>query len=121
MLSADLKGKAVLVTGGASGIGLATVERFARCGAIVAMNHLADDARGPKEIARLTGEGLKVVGAPGDVAEPAAAATIVAATLDSTGKKLDYLINCAGTPGGTEPYNYDDLDPMTDEFWHNLM
>ena len=36
MLSADLKDKAVLVTGGASGIGLATVERFARCGAAVA-------------------------------------------------------------------------------------
>jgi 3-oxoacyl-[acyl-carrier protein] reductase len=121
MLSADLKDKAVLVTGGASGIGLATVERFARCGATVAMNHLADDARGPKEIVRLKGEGLRVFGAPGDVAKPADAATIVAAALGATNQRLDYLVNCAGTPGGTEPYNYDDLDAMTDAFWDKLM
>jgi 3-oxoacyl-[acyl-carrier protein] reductase len=121
MLSADLRDKAVLVTGGASGIGLATVERFARCGAVVAMNHLADDPRGAKEIARLTGEGLRVVGAPGDIAQPAAAPKIVAAALDGIGKRLDYLVNCAGTPGGTEPYSYDDLDAMTDAFWDKLM
>jgi 3-oxoacyl-[acyl-carrier protein] reductase len=121
MLSADLRDKAVLVTGGASGIGLATVERFARCGALVAVNHLADDARGPQAIARLQGEGLRVVGAPGDVAQPAAAAKIVAAALEGTGKRLDFLINCAGTPGGTEPYSYDDLDAMTDGFWDKLM
>ncbi|HUA54558.1 MAG TPA: SDR family oxidoreductase [Candidatus Sulfotelmatobacter sp.] len=121
MLTADLRDKAVLVTGGASGIGLATVERFARCGAVVAMNHLADDPRGAQAIARLQGEGLRVVGAPGDVAQPAAASKIVAAALEGTGKRLDFLINCAGTPGGTEPYSYDDLDAMTDPFWDKLM
>ncbi|MBI3515408.1 MAG: SDR family oxidoreductase [Proteobacteria bacterium] len=31
------------------------------------------------------------------------------------------MINCAGTPGGTEPYDYSDLDAMTDEFWNKLM
>ena len=40
MITADLTGKTALVTGGASGIGLATVEIFARCGATVALNHL---------------------------------------------------------------------------------
>jgi 3-oxoacyl-[acyl-carrier protein] reductase len=46
MITADLTGKTALVTGGASGIGLATVEAFARSGATVALNHLADDTRG---------------------------------------------------------------------------
>ena len=48
MISADLSRKAVLVTGGASGIGLATAEAFARNGAAVALNHLPEDPRGPR-------------------------------------------------------------------------
>ena len=42
-----IEGSVVLVTGGASGIGLATVELFAKRGAKVALNHLPDDPRGP--------------------------------------------------------------------------
>jgi len=49
----DLKGKAALVTGGSSGIGLATVELFARRGAKVALNHLPDDRRGSDATAKL--------------------------------------------------------------------
>jgi 3-oxoacyl-[acyl-carrier protein] reductase len=45
MITADLAGKTALVTGGASGIGLAAVELLARSGAIVAMNHLVEDPR----------------------------------------------------------------------------
>ncbi len=41
MISADLRGKAALVTGGASGIGLATVELMLLPGAKVAMNHFS--------------------------------------------------------------------------------
>ena len=70
-MSADLNGKKVLVTGASSGIGLATVETFARHGATVALNYLPDDPRGAREtIDRLNKEGLGVRGAPGDVSKP---------------------------------------------------
>jgi len=46
MISEDLTGKAALVTGAASGIGLTTAEAFARNGAAVALNHLPEDPRG---------------------------------------------------------------------------
>ena len=43
-ISADLRGKRLLITGAASGIGLATAELFAACGARVAINDLARNA-----------------------------------------------------------------------------
>ena len=46
MITADLKTRRALVTGGASGIGLACVTMLAQSGAHVALNHLEDDQRG---------------------------------------------------------------------------
>ncbi len=53
MISADLAGCKALVTAASSGIGLATLELFARSGAKVALNHLPDDPRGPEQVDRL--------------------------------------------------------------------
>ena len=67
MMRFELKGKAALVTGAASGMGLATATLLGRFGCAVAMNYLPDDARGPDAIKRLRGAGYRVIPAPADV------------------------------------------------------
>src|SRR3954447_21911200 len=116
MITADLSGKAALVTGGASGIGLATVEAFARCGATVALNHLADDARGMQQVERLKGQGYKVISAPGNVSKPGEAEAMASRAIDALGR-LDFLVNNAGTPATPAPIPFADLDRLSEDFW----
>ena len=120
MIQADLSGRRAIVTGGASGIGLATVTMLARMGAKVALNYLPDDPQGPEQIARLTGAGMDVIGAPGNVAQPGVAESMVTTAIEALGG-LDYLVNNAGTPNTPSPIPPSDLDRLDEDFWQIIL
>jgi 3-oxoacyl-[acyl-carrier protein] reductase len=121
MISYDLKGKAALVTGGASGIGLATATLLARSGCAVAVNFLADDPRGEEACARLQGiTGARIVAAPGNVADAADAVRMVEKAVADLGR-LDYLVNNAGTPGTRTAIAPTELDRLTEELWQTVL
>ena len=116
MIRYELAGKTALVTGGASGIGLATATQIARAGATVAINFLADDPRGPEAVARLKAEGFRVVEAPGNVGDAEDTVRMVAAAIDRLGR-LDMLANNAGTPATSRMIMPAELDMITEELW----
>jgi 3-oxoacyl-[acyl-carrier protein] reductase len=119
-ISADLRGKCALVTGGAAGIGLATVEALARFGAAVAMNDLPGSPALATQVQRLRELGYNVVAAPGDVGHPVDAARMVTDAAEALGG-LDYLVNNAATPGTRTTIAGSDLGAQDEAFWNKLL
>lgn len=116
----DLAGRTALVTGAASGIGLATAAMLARAGARVALNHLPTDARGREAVTALRADGLDAIAAPGDVGHAPDADRMVAAAIAQLGR-LDLLVNSAGLPGVKERVPPARLDLITEELWSTLV
>jgi 3-oxoacyl-[acyl-carrier protein] reductase len=111
----NLSGRTALVTGGASGIGLATARMLAEAGCRVAINFLAADPRGPREAAA---HGF--VEAPGDVSDADDSRRMVRHAIERLGR-LDFLVNNAGTPATPEPIPPEQLDAMTEDFWAAIL
>jgi NAD(P)-dependent dehydrogenase (short-subunit alcohol dehydrogenase family) len=88
-----LRGKVVLVSGAASGIGRAMVRRFSGEGARVACADLSHS--GAEVVAAEAGGGAIAMAC--DVTDPASASAAVAATLAAFGR-LDALVNNAAAP-----------------------
>ena len=120
MISADLSAKRVLVTGGASGIGLATAELFAQCGAQVVINDLPDNPELSHQAERLQNAGLAVFAEPADICSETEINSMVASAISRL-NGLDYLINNAGTPATREPIPADCLHKQTSAFWDKIL
>ncbi|WBV42134.1 SDR family NAD(P)-dependent oxidoreductase [Pseudoroseomonas cervicalis] len=120
MIRYELSGKRALVTGGASGIGLATVRLLAGAGCRVALNHLADDPRGPEMVAELRAAGHDVISAPGNVGDAVDGPRMVAQAIADLGG-LDYLVNNAGTPGTSSLIPPTALERLTEELWQTVL
>lgn len=111
--SDKLKGKVSIITGGDSGIGLATAVAFAKEGSDVVIAYLDEhsDAKRAKELVEAEGRRCLVI--PGDVGSEAHCQTIIEQTLKEFGQ-LDILVNNAG-----EQHPQDSLEEITEEQLEN--
>ena len=92
----DLNNKVVVVTGGASGLGLVTCQELAKQGAKIVAFDLNEEAGQALE-SSIEGNGLFV---KVDVTDPASAEAGIAKAVETFGT-IDVCINCAGVaPGG---------------------
>jgi NAD(P)-dependent dehydrogenase (short-subunit alcohol dehydrogenase family) len=90
----DFSGQVALVTGAASGMGLATARAFAEAGAAVVLADV-DERALDTAIADLKGSGRQVLGVPCDVADEVQVAALVGQTVEAFGR-LDMAFNNAG-------------------------
>jgi NAD(P)-dependent dehydrogenase (short-subunit alcohol dehydrogenase family) len=107
----DMRGKAALVTGAASGLGRATALRLAEAGAMLTLVDV--DAAALEETVRMT-EGAEVVHHVADLSDPVACAPAVAAALANF-RRLDALCNVAGIIRFANSHQMDPRD------WHRTI
>ncbi len=106
----QMQGQAALVTGGSSGIGLATAKAFARRGADV-MIASRTASSGEVALAELRAAGGKAEWVHADVAKADDVRAMISATVDAFGR-LDFAFNNGGTGGKSGP-----VDQIDDAQW----
>lgn len=110
-LDRSVKGRAVLVTGAASGMGRATAHVFATEGALVAVTDI-NEAGVSRVVEEIAAEGGTAHGWVLDVMDAASIKRVVAEVAERFGR-LDIVINNAGF-GGFHPLDGDEYDRIWD-------
>ncbi|MFF4906259.1 SDR family NAD(P)-dependent oxidoreductase [Streptomyces sp. NPDC001260] len=106
--STEFAGRTALVTGAASGIGLATARRLGAGGAnVVIADHNAEGAEQAAEA--LKAEGVKAAAVKLDVTDPESVAAAVTFAVDTFGA-LHLAVNNAGIGGPSAPTGEYDID-----------
>src|SRR5712691_1285827 len=96
-MSGELSGKVAMVTGGASGIGRATVSALLHAGAAVAVLD-RDEAGANAAVEQGRQSGGNAVALPLDLADTKLIPAAVARVIQQLGR-IDILVNCAGVTG----------------------
>jgi NAD(P)-dependent dehydrogenase (short-subunit alcohol dehydrogenase family) len=111
--SGRLAGKAVLLTGGDSGIGRAVAIAFAREGADLLVSYL-DEHEDARETARWVEQaGRRIVLVPGDIADAAHCRDLVRRTVEAFGR-IDVLVNNAAFQ-----MSHESLEEIPDDEWEH--
>ena len=105
------KDKAVIVTGGGTGIGRAMCWRFAREGAAVVVNYSKSKSHAEKVVAEIEDAGGRALAVQADVSIDREARQLISQSVDHFGR-LDLLINNAGW---TRFIPHHDLESLSDE------
>jgi NAD(P)-dependent dehydrogenase (short-subunit alcohol dehydrogenase family) len=114
MVRYDFTGATAFVTGGTSGIGLATARAFGRAGARVVIAARGKDA-GEKACAALASDGTDAAFVAVDVRDEASVAAGVDTARRLSGR-LDFAVNCAGAGGDLAP-----IERASQAVWDDVM
>jgi NAD(P)-dependent dehydrogenase (short-subunit alcohol dehydrogenase family) len=114
MIAYDFSGKVAFITGGASGIGLATARAFAKAGARVAIASRGADA-GRSALGLLERDAAAALHVTCDVRDEADVARAIAHCVQHFGR-LDLAFNCAGVGGDFAP-----LENANQDVWDSVM